>query len=67
MPLLDHFRPPISEHHRWESFHSNWATRIADALVEDLPHGFAADEQTQSPIPSKCVSSPNSAGRLSLA
>ena len=49
MPLLDHFRPPISEHHRWESFHSNWATRIADALVEDLPHGFAADEQTQSP------------------
>jgi hypothetical protein len=48
MPLLDHFRPPISEHHRWESFHSNWATRIADALNEVLPDDFLAEEQTHS-------------------
>jgi pimeloyl-ACP methyl ester carboxylesterase len=32
MPLLDHFHPPLHPHHHWESFHSNWATRIAPAL-----------------------------------
>jgi hypothetical protein len=42
MPLLDHFQPP----HRWESFHSNWATRLADALNERLPPEFIAEEHT---------------------
>jgi hypothetical protein len=46
MPLLDHFRPPIVPNHSWESFHSNWATRIADALNELLPPEFMAEEHT---------------------
>jgi hypothetical protein len=46
MPLLDHFRPPPYPRHHWESFHSNWATRIADALNERLPPEFMAEEHT---------------------
>ena len=46
MPLLDHFRPPVADVHRWESFHSNWATRIADALNDKLPADFLAEENT---------------------
>src|SRR5437763_11807514 len=45
MPLLDHFHPPLSAVRRWESFHSSWATRIADALTERwLPPGYIAEE-----------------------
>jgi len=45
MPLLDHFHPPLSAEGRWESFHSSWATRIADALTEQwLPPGYIAEE-----------------------
>ena len=40
MPLLDHFRPPLTPHPSWESFPSNWATRIADGLNERLPPGI---------------------------
>jgi hypothetical protein len=33
--------------HHWESFHSNWATRIADALNERwLPRSYLAEEHT---------------------
>jgi len=47
MALLDHFRPPLHPLHHWESFHSNWATRIADALNERwLPREFLAEEHT---------------------
>ena len=46
MPLLDHFHPPLHPRHHWESFHSNWATRIADAISERLPPGFLAEEHT---------------------
>src|SRR5580704_2697202 len=47
MPLLDHFRPPLHPQHHWESFHSNWATRIADALNDRwLPPEFLAEEYT---------------------
>jgi hypothetical protein len=47
MPLLDHFRPPVENRLRWESFHSNWATRIADALNDHwLPQEFFAEEYT---------------------
>ena len=46
MPLLDHFRPPVFPNHHWDSFHSNWATRLADALGEWLPPGFIAEEHT---------------------
>src|SRR5215212_4962898 len=45
MPLLDHFYPPLSAERRWESFHSSWATRIADALTERwLPPNYIAEE-----------------------
>lgn len=45
--LRDHFRPPIHPVHHWESFLSNWATRIADALNERwLPREYVAEEQT---------------------
>jgi hypothetical protein len=47
MPLLDHFRPPLSSRLRWESLHSGWATRIADTLNRDfLPAEFLAEECT---------------------
>src|SRR5689334_19199804 len=46
MPLLDHFHPPLISERRWESFHSSWATKIADALTERwLPPGYIAEEQ----------------------
>src|SRR5437870_11503524 len=48
MPLLDHFHPPLDRDHRWESFHANWSTRIADALTELLPPDFVAEEQSHS-------------------
>jgi hypothetical protein len=45
MPLLDHFHPPLSSERRWESFHSSWATRLADALMDRwLPPGYIAEE-----------------------
>ncbi len=45
MPLLDHFHPPLSSERRWESFHSSWATRLADALTERwLPPDYIAEE-----------------------
>jgi hypothetical protein len=37
MPLVDHFHPPVSRTHHWESFHSRWAGTLADALNEQLP------------------------------
>lgn len=44
MPLLDHFRPPVADLDQWNSFHSNWATRIADRLVELVPAEFRVHE-----------------------
>jgi hypothetical protein len=45
MPLLDHFHPPLSAERRWESFHSSWAARLADALTERwLPPNYIAEE-----------------------
>src|SRR5436305_15342580 len=47
MPLLDHFHPPLHPYHHWESFHSSWATRLADALNDQwLPPEFLAAEHT---------------------
>jgi hypothetical protein len=46
MPLRDHFHPPLSERRPWESFHTTWATTLADALNSGiLPHGYIALEQ----------------------
>jgi hypothetical protein len=46
MPLFDHFHPPLYPNHHWESFHSNWATRIADSIAAQLPPDFQVEEQT---------------------
>jgi len=49
MPLLDHFHAPIFPRHSWEAFHSNWATRLADALNDRwLPPDYYAEEHTHS-------------------
>jgi hypothetical protein len=46
MPLLDHFRPPLSERRPWESLHTAWAGSLADALNDHLlPPGYVALEQ----------------------
>lgn len=45
MPLLDHFRPPLSTERHWESFHTTWAGSIADLLNQQLPVGYFAEEQ----------------------
>jgi hypothetical protein len=48
MPLLDHFHPPLSILRHWESFHTTWASSIADALNQQwLPNGYFAEEQLQ--------------------
>ena len=44
MPLLDHFRPPVDDESGWNSFHSNWATRIADQIAYLLPDEFRVEE-----------------------
>lgn len=47
MPLLDHFHTPLEEKYPWESFHANWATRIADELNDQwLSREFLAAEFT---------------------
>jgi hypothetical protein len=48
VPLRDHFQPPLHPRRHWESFHANWATRIADDLNGRLPQGFFAEEFTHS-------------------
>jgi hypothetical protein len=46
MPLRDHFHPPLSERRPWESFHTTWASALADTLNEEiLPAGYIALEQ----------------------
>jgi hypothetical protein len=45
MPLLDHFHAPLNDRHHWESFHSAWATLIANLLNEQwLSTEFLAEE-----------------------
>src|SRR5208282_3713480 len=50
MPLFDHFHPPLYPHHHWESFHSNWATRIADGIAAVLPPEFQVEEHTHAGV-----------------
>lgn len=46
MPLLDHFHPPLSERRPFESFHTTWASALADMLNQGgLPPGYVALEQ----------------------
>jgi hypothetical protein len=46
MPLLDHFRGPLSDARHWESFHGGWAYEMMAALNRDLlPEGYFAEAQ----------------------
>jgi len=47
VPLLDHFRPPLSEHRHWHSFHNSWATYVSSQLNAVLPVGFFAEANVQ--------------------
>jgi len=43
MPLLDHFRPPLSRSHPWRAFHGAWAAALARLLNAGvLPEGYYA-------------------------
>ena len=43
MPLLDHFRPPLSRTHPWRGFHAAWAAAMARLLNAGvLPSGYYA-------------------------
>jgi hypothetical protein len=43
MPLLDHFRPPLSVRRHWHAFHNAWATYIASDLNRILPDDYFAE------------------------
>lgn len=43
MPLLDHFRPPISKKGSWEGFHGGWPMTIVMDLCKSLPERFTAE------------------------
>src|SRR5688572_25950707 len=48
MPLLDHFRPPLSQRRHWDSFHGAWAEAMAMNLNQSLlPAGFVAEARVQ--------------------
>lgn len=47
MPLLDHFRPPLSTRRHWHAFHNSWATYLAAALNRQLPDGYFAEANVQ--------------------
>jgi hypothetical protein len=54
MPLLDHFRPPLSQRRPWESFHTTWASALADHLNQGLlPPGYIALEQIHAGAPAE--------------
>ncbi|MGL4550222.1 MAG: hypothetical protein ACRC33_03460, partial [Gemmataceae bacterium] len=52
MPLLDHFRPPLSERRPRDSFHATWCGSLADHLNDRLlPPGYVALEQVNPGAP----------------
>jgi hypothetical protein len=54
VPLLDHFRPPLSDRRPWDSFHTTWATSIADVLNGGvLPRGYIALEHIHAGAPTE--------------
>jgi hypothetical protein len=42
MPLLDHFRPPLTVDYQWNSFHHSWCVLMTAHLNRLLPKGFHA-------------------------
>lgn len=48
MPLLDHFRPPLSKRRHWDSFHGAWAEAMAITLNQSLlPEQFVAEARVK--------------------
>lgn len=48
MPLLDHFRPPLSQRRHWDSFYRAWAEAIAQHLNQFLlPEHFVAEARVK--------------------
>ncbi|HEV3078665.1 MAG TPA: DUF4058 family protein [Gemmataceae bacterium] len=48
MPLLDHFRPPLSQRRHWDSFHGAWAEAMAIMLNQSLlPDRFVAEARVK--------------------
>jgi hypothetical protein len=48
MPLLDHFRPPLSQRRHWDSFHGAWAEAMAQHLNQLLlPEHFVAEARVK--------------------
>lgn len=47
MPLLDHFRPPLSERRHRHSFHNAWAAVLSFRLNAVLPTGYFAEANVQ--------------------
>jgi hypothetical protein len=48
MPLLDHFRPPLSQRRHWDSFHGAWAEAIALSLNQSLlPPQYVAEARVK--------------------
>lgn len=47
MPLLDHFRPPLSTRRHWHAFHNAWPTYLAAQLNRTLPDGYFAETDVQ--------------------
>ena len=48
MPLLDHFRPPLSQQRHWDSFHGAWAEAMAQHLNQLLlPEHFVAEARVK--------------------
>lgn len=48
MPLLDHFRPPLSQQRHWDSFHGAWAEAMAANLNQALlPERFVAEARVK--------------------
>jgi hypothetical protein len=43
MPLLDPFRPPLSQRRHWDSCHGAWAEAMAIDLNQSLPERFVAE------------------------
>jgi len=46
MPILDHLSPEILDIADFDSFHSQWASKIVAALNKILPRGFRAKAHT---------------------
>jgi hypothetical protein len=45
MPLLDHFKPPLSKRRHWQGLHNAWAGALRDQLNGVLPPRYFAEAQ----------------------